>query len=1497
MRAIARGFLGLLLIALLATSVWQCAHDTTRSGVSGLQLALRTGAGEVTPDTIEIELFHGGSVVAADTAFVDSAGHFSATLAAEAGEAYEVRVYAKGTGPALRPDSTMRGVVAQGQEQDIVLRAGRLTEVTVTLEGAQTTVHAPQGAPGFRSIALSWDAVPGASAYTLGWFSASDQIADSVEGIADTSYVLDWGSALAPLAGGESDSVFFNTQALFDLRAGVYGFGQWVDLSHWVDLPYLVSWAPAPPHEPVAADTARAWLEFDRPMIPATLEEDGARWVRAGDNRAVAFVVDSVPGSDNARFVLTPDEGEIATGTIYRVVVTPAVTDTAGRPFDQAPDIDGLQSAAYEWTTEAYSPLQFIGMDPVPGADDVDPEVVLHLIFNRRVNAETLTETSVFLTDPDGATVPGERDTAAVADTVLWWPDEPLWFGTTYAIHVTPELHDVLGRPFDGDPGTFPDLESLRVSFTIEDQPHGPRVTAVEPESAAVVVPVGAIVRVTFDEAVDSSSVRFDETFQVLRDGIFALPGTVRPNEDWTVYTFTPSWPLSRDTEYLVRVSGVTDMHGNPLDQDRTLPGYQPFLAPFRSEDPPGVAEADPADGDSLIPIDTFVALTFSRPLDPATITASSVQLTRGDSAVAATRELNELGDELTLTPAEALVCLSTYRVFVDTLVTAVDGSRFDQETGAGRQPYEAFFTTKPESLHPSVTAFHPAEGDITVAVGDSAHVTFSIPVRTSTVTTETFFVDREGEAVAGEVTVAEDSLWATFTPLEPLENETDYRVVVTTYVTSRSGFRLDQNPESPGLQDFVSDFRTAQETTPPRVIFVQPADESEDVAIDVAIALEFSETMDSASVATAFSVSANGTPVVGEGSLDGSGRHWVFHPSPSFAHGTAYDVVVDTTARDLVGNGLDQEDEPGAQPFGSRFTTRIDPVPPRVRAMDPDSGSVETSVSGPYRLFFTKPMQSASIDETSLRIAPEGGEPIAGSWALDPGDTILSWYPDTTLAFLTGHTVTADTLLLDHWGIALDQDADALGRQPYVDFFTTMAETLAPRVEKLLPIADLMPLDAEPTLVFSEPMDSLSLKEPGVIRLTGPGGAETITLRIAPTADTVAVVPEERLFHNTNYTVEDDTLAQDLALNHLDQDPDTPGRQAFVQVFTTEDDTEPPTVVDVSPPDGATNVHPEVFVRLTFSEPLDPNTVTPATVYFGGGVDSELLLSESNQVVEVHPLETLVEGHAYGVTVSTHVADRAGNRLAQNFSATFTVAHLPTIVWGGAQCLSGDTTLVSFDASSSTDADDGDSVSVAVWDWGDGTRDSLAAPGGLIVSHDYSCVHALMYAGCDSLDNDDDGQIDEDSDQGCTVSCCDESYGIVLRIYDTTGLSRADTAGVSFCSFLVRATEPQSGGGSVGPADSIRVRFTRELATASVTEFSVLFTTGGAPVVYDALFEDGNRALVIAPADLLQAEETYTVTVTSDVEDSGSTPLDQAPCEAGLQDFEMSFTVGSSSR
>jgi hypothetical protein len=106
--------------------------------------------------------------------------------------------------------------------------------------------------------------------------------------------------------------------------------------------------------------------------------------------------------------------------------------------------------------------------------------------------------------------------------------------------------------------------------------------------------------------------------------------------------------------------------------------------------------------------------------------------------------------------------------------------------------------------------------------------------------------------------------------------------------------------------------------------------------------------------------------------------------------------------------------------------------------------------------------------------------------------------------------------------------------------------------------------------------------------------------------------------------------------------------------------DTTAPTVTDTSPAANASGVAVSANVTGTFSEAMDPSTITSTTFTLKEGattVPAAVSYDSSNRVATLNPATDLKASTTYTATISVGVEDAAGNALASTKTWNFTTA------------------------------------------------------------------------------------------------------------------------------------------------------------------------------------------------------------------------------------------------
>jgi hypothetical protein len=292
---------------------------------------------------------------------------------------------------------------------------------------------------------------------------------------------------------------------------------------------------------------------------------------------------------------------------------------------------------------------------------------------------------------------------------------------------------------------------------------------------------------------------------------------------------------------------------------------------------PPQIVSTVPANGATLVALDSNLQINFSETMDVGIVTVTiAPSLDLGDPT------WNPDNTQLSFDPATNLASETTYTVTVegkDPAGNALTGSKTFS------------FTT--EGSPPSVLSTAPADGDTNIPV--NTDITFSFSEAMDRASVEGAF--SSSPAITCAWSWSSDSKLATCNPPANLNFNTNYTVTMGTGAKDQAGNSM--------MAAYSFSFLTASapDTTKPTVITHVPEQAAIGVASDQWIEVTFSEPMDKASTQAAFQIT-NPPSVTGTFFWLASNR-MLFLLSSRFAYGTTVNWQVTDAAKDLAGNTL----------------------------------------------------------------------------------------------------------------------------------------------------------------------------------------------------------------------------------------------------------------------------------------------------------------------------------------------------------------------------------------------------------------------------------------------------------------------------------------------------------------------------------------------------------------------------------------------------------------
>ena len=501
------------------------------------------------------------------------------------------------------------------------------------------------------------------------------------------------------------------------------------------------------------------------------------------------------------------------------------------------------------------------------------------------------------------------------------------------------------------------------------------------------------------------------------------------------------------------------------------------------------------------------------------------------------------------------------------------------------------------------------------------------------------------------------------------------------------------------GISSDHGDWADAQvtcggDTTPPTVTAVSPLAGSTGVALLANVTATFSEAMNAPTLTTTTMTlvpQGSSTPVTATVTYDGPSKTATLTPTAPLAAGKLHTATVKggiAGAKDLAGNPLTAD-------FVWTFTTVTDTTPPTITQMNPVDGSTGLPTDVNTTATFSEAMNAATLTTATVTLVPQGSStPVPAAVTYDATSRTVTLDPTAALVAGTLYTATVK----GGAGGVTDLAGNPLASNRVWTFTTAAAGTSAYLSDRAWTsmVNGWGPVERDHSNGDNGANDGGPLMLNGVTYAKGLGAHAASDVRFALNGTcsgftaVVGVDDEVGAGGSVVFQVWTDGVQRydsglmtgatasksvsvsvsgvtELALiltNGGDNVDSDHGDWADAQVSCGADTTAP-TVTSVNPLAGSTGVAVLTTATATFSEAMNPATLTTATMTLvpqgsSTPVPATVTYDGVSRTATLAPTAPLASATVYTARVKGGGAgakDLAGNPLAADFVWTFTTA------------------------------------------------------------------------------------------------------------------------------------------------------------------------------------------------------------------------------------------------
>lgn len=908
--------------------------------------------------------------------------------------------------------------------------------------------------------------------------------------------------------------------------------------------------------------------------------------------------------------------------------------------------------------------------------------------------------------------------------------------------------------------------------------------------------------------------------------------------------------PAQKVGKYTVRV--------NTPDGDAVVPaGFTYIEGPKQT-----VVSVNPSDNSKNVPVNSTITALFTRPVDPATLNSQSFCVLKQGTGVPVSGVFTfDYGNtSVAFKPSGNLEDNTSYALSITT------GVRSDEGVPVDRQVSSIFRTGSIVDVSPPSVTVSPHDGSSGMPVNALIAFGFSKPMNPASINSSTIVVTNNDTPAPGKIALSQNNTVATFTSAGNFLPNSSVRVLLSGKVTDVAGNRI-VGSEGVGT-DLLSAFTTAavSDMAPPRILCVDPADQTVGVNSSASVSVTFSEPINIVTVnSNTFGVSVWEDPYAGSIIFSNDNTVATFVPETPFPLSSEISIALGTEITDMAGKGM-----PLA--FKSSFVTQdnADTNRPRMIGVNPYNGQTNTPTNSVVKLAFNEPVHAATVNSATFYVTDVNRQPVSGAITLSPDGKVAVFSPAAPLLPNASYSV--------YYREIRDVAGNLLDNQGQTEFTTgSSADFSRPDITAVSPAngAKNVLRNTGILVLFSEPIDQTTVNGNTFIvskdgipiegRLEFDQYSSSRLVRYQAT-DVASLAP------NSYYQVTLTTGITDTAGQPLSRE--------FSSGFTTgeeTEETEAPIVTGINPFNSQKNVPLNSPIKVAFSKRVHPWTVSDGNFRIidsetGQPVPGTKSLSADGRLATFKSAQQLIPTHSYYVMVTEGIVDMTGVPLNNPCDSYFTTGIDPDLTAP---------IVATVPANGALDVPINSRLLVQFNEPVDQT--SLNARS-IVVSSNGSEV-----AGNFSLSNDNKVVIYEVAFPGALPPNASCRIAVADTITDTAGNSLAQTSIADFTTGnsedtsppVVIGTSPFDGQYDVPTNSIVRIIFDERLLPLWTNSITVSFHNGWyweqAPGTV-SLSADG-RVAGFTPAQPLSSNTGYRIQLQPGIRDLAANPIgEQSP-------------------
>jgi hypothetical protein len=1084
-------------------------------------------------------------------------------------------------------------------------------------------------------------------------------------------------------------------------------------------------------------------------------------------------------------------------------------------------------------------------VNPFVSATNVPLNTIIQVEYNQALSSSTINNTNVTLYQYSTGTY--LTPTLSLVDNgqvVNIAPTSNLVAGSQYEVYVTSNVQNTDGLA----------VQAYAYNFTAGTAADtaAPTIVSQAPTNNSTNIGTNALVSVNFNKAINPISVT-GSSIQLSAGSTNEVPSSISFSPDYTRVSVTPNAPLPPSTQMTVTINGVTSEAGKSVAKTTTTftTAAQPDFTP------PYVVSSSVLSGQTNVPVNSVFSMTFSEPMDIGSFNAADVYVYSFFTGQVVASTISWSSDQTTIfiVPTSPLYVGTQYQL----------GSYYMTDlSGNPQQNFAINFTASFSSNTnpPTVVNTSPENSETLVPVNAPVEILFSEPIQPTSIGQIT--VTTGGNPVAVTPTFSDANQLLTLTPTLPLlAADASYTITIT------------------GVKDTAGNTMTGTVTNTfttgptfnllhPSVTLSDPPNGATGVGTNVAPRVVFSERLNPLTVVSSSNElynrgsvelynNATSQFVPATVSMSADRLTAIVTPSSPLLTGTSYGIYVGYGANyyDVAGNyGFS---------FNANFVTGSgsDTTHASVSTISPVNAQTGVPLNADIIAVMSDEIDPTSITNSSITVTPSGGSAISGTVSLASDGVTLTFVPAAALTASKAYSVSVGGF----------NDVQGNSVTTFTSSFTTGSTTYG---SGSFTLVSTSPVNGATGVSVTSPVtfNMSNLINPASVNST------SIEVYVYATSEIVAgsSVVSGASVTFTPLTAYPASTQMGMYVYGLKDEAGNLAYDSAGTFTTTSTVSKTAPTVTITPTNGTTNAGLNTQVVLTFSESINPTTITPSSVNLLNGdvpLNPATSISKDNRTVVLnYNGSTLPAGATLTVTATSLITDLSGNALTNTTSQfTTTPAVLnsaPTVVsmrpGNGATGVPTSTVITLFTSAPMNTGTISGALHIA--------QNGVSVAGTTNVG---SNGQSIEFTPSSALSAGTPTQVFLDS-------TAQDIYGNYLSYFSgqfTTAGAIANTAAT------VQAANPFVSATNVPLNTIIQVEYNQALSSSTINNTNVTlyqYSTGTYLTPKLSLVDNG-QVVNIAPTSNLVSGSQYQVYVTSNVQNTDG---------LAVQAYAYNFTAGS---